>query len=195
MTHVLVVAERSIRNVVAKISVKEFLNVLCNNNEPTPLTYKFDVVDKKGQKDNRWWDRIEDDKRDFSKQKYHIHATFMCAAYNDWKNENISNEHWKNEYCNKIRCDECYKNYNCNPDNKELTGDESYIKEKFNKMRRVEMYLWFVEAFRLLDDEKLQCMVYDMEKGIKLKDIRENYNLWELLKKRIIDIRSFVKII
>lgn len=169
-----------------EIEIKTFLNILKNNNEPTPFTHMFDVVNKKGQKDRRWWDKIENDTLEgFSKQKYHIYGTFKCAAYNNWKNGSNN--------CKWTDCKNCYENDNCNPHNNKLTGNERNIRAKFNSMRKPEMFLWFVEAFKLLNDNQLNCFIEEIEKVTSisaLRNLREKYKLWELLKQRMIDIQN-----
>ena len=89
-----------------KQEIINFLNGIKNNNTPTPRTREFDS--DYGQRENRWWDDItEEANEQCSKQKYHIHGTFLCVAYHDWK---------INENCNH-RCAECYINDGCNPEN------------------------------------------------------------------------------
>lgn len=80
------------------ISVTEFLAVLYSIDKPAPKTYDFDVTKKLGQKDRRWWDKIVDDRPNFSKQKYHVFGAFLCVAHHDWRIP---------VHC-KQPCDQCY---------------------------------------------------------------------------------------
>lgn len=143
------------------IEVEEFLEVIKDCKTKTPKTYEFDVTNKlgqgydgKGSINDRWWDEIGDDCEYFSNQKYHIYGTFRCAAYHD----GIINPKCKTAK----ECEECYKNGFSNYSNNDLSKsnlNDNFLQTKFNGMGRPEMYLWFVEAFGLLEGEKLNNFV------------------------------------
>lgn len=134
------------------IEVEKFLKVLGRIDTPTPKTVEFDILKKLGQGYNgkgsindRWWDKIGIDCRYFSKQKYHMHGHFKCAAY-----------HRGTSPCSTSKyCTECYINHNCNPENNSIYK-EFNMKNAYNVMRKPEIFLWFVEAFGFLNGKELK---------------------------------------
>lgn len=131
------------------IEVEKFLKVLEKIDTLTPKTAEFDR--EYGQFNGRWWDKVGDDCKYFSKQKYHIYLYFFCRACH---NGSI------NKKCDK-KCKECYKNELDRFTNKDVSKSklkDNFLQTKYNSMGRPEMYLWFVEAFGFLNGKDLkQC--------------------------------------
>lgn len=128
------------------LTLKEMCDALERIDTPTKKTCDFE--EQFHQSDNRWWECIEDDRKDFSKQKYHIHAHFLCCGYHGGKTPTK---------CPYTPCCRCYREQppkRCNPDAHEFSNDVS-AETIFNRLSRPEALLWFVEALQLLDENKL----------------------------------------
>lgn len=168
-----------------KDEIINFLNGIMNNNTPTPRTRKFDR--DFGQESNRWWDEIGEDNEKYSSQKYHIHGTFLCVTHHNWKIP-------KN--CKK-GCAECYKEDGCNPENNELFREKEKgkgsLKDKYYNMQKPEMYLWFVEAFKMAgekEEELFKCVCCEWKETKSIKNVRDilvKFNItWEEVLKEVV---------
>lgn len=185
--------------------IKKFLLALEVINTETPQTIAFE--NEYGQaKNDRWWEQLQlkDDNKKCSRQKYHIYGTFRCAAYHD----GIINPKCKTAK----ECKECYENGFDRFTNNFLSEsnlNDNFLQTKFNGMGRPEMYLWFVEAFELLENEKLDKCFSDVEKLCKnnselkgpslAKLTRElltnNYDItWDTVAEKANEIVNIIKI-
>lgn len=156
------------------IELKAFADILNLNNEETKLTDKFDNNPELKQPNGRWWKDIDGN----SRYKHHVYGHFICCYYNKAPSK-----------CKKP-CKDCYlkKKYVHEPPYgkvKNITAEEVY-----NKMNRPELYLWFVEAFKMLNEDQMGNLFKDVEekwrktkKTIKIKPILKDYGItWETVK-------------
>ncbi len=130
-----------------------------------------------------------------SHYKHHVYGHFICKYYNRSPYE---------ERCKNKSCENCYsaKEYVFNPPYSEINGRTAY--DIYRYMQRPEMYLWFVEAFGLLDIKKMQDCFKSVENKYTefesseidyrkcmndIKDIlQKNYGItWEMVEKKVIE--------
>ena len=170
-----------------RIELSVFINILEINDIYTPLTDKFDSTHP--QNSVRWWEELGGN----SRYKHHVYGHFVCKYYNGSPYER----------CNKSakECKDCYLNgeYVSDSPHSEIAAESIY-----NRMNRPEMYLWFVEAFGLLDDDTMQDCFNRVEKiykeyelsKIKLPkcmskvryDLRNTYGItWEKVEAKVIE--------
>ena len=170
-----------------RIELSVFINILEINDIYTPLTDKFDSTHP--QNSVRWWEELGGN----SRYKHHVYGHFVCKYYNGSPYER----------CNKSakECKDCYLNgeYVSDSPHSEIAAESIY-----NRMNRPEMYLWFVEAFGLLDIKKMQDCFKSVENKYTefesseidyrkcmndIKDIlQKNYGItWEMVEKKVIE--------
>ena len=163
------------------MTTKEVSDRLRNLKTKTPKTLQFEnEIDKDGervygQKNRRWWDRIE--KQDgMSGQQDHVVTTFICQYYHGAGYPSK---------CSGKGCSSCYLNESYileNPIN-DITPESLYE----NKMKRPEMYLWIIEALEILDDKTLDSCIDAVKNEMdahpnlrigKIRDIIRSYVTW-----------------
>ena len=170
-----------------RIKLSAFIKILEINDTKTPLTDKFDRTHP--QESARWWEDLGGN----SHYKHHVYGHFICKYYNRSPYE---------ERCKNKSCENCYsaKEYVFNPPYSEINGRTAY--DIYRYMQRPEMYLWFVEAFGLLDDDTMQdCFnrvekiykEYELSKNLqkcmsKVRyDLRNTYGItWEMVETKVI---------
>ena len=124
-----------------RIKLSAFIKILEINDTNTPLTDTFDRTHP--QKSPRWWINMVGN----SCYKHHVCGHFLCKYYNRSPYE---------ERCKNKSCEDCYSKgeYVIAPPYSDINGRTAY--DIYRDMKRPEMYLWFVEAFGLLDDDTMQ---------------------------------------
>lgn len=155
------------------IEVEKFLEVIKDCKTKTPETVEFEK--NHGQTNKDWWNHVKPKDEYFRNQKYHIYLYFFCRACHNGS---------LNKECDK-KCEECYKNKLDRFTNKDVSKSnlkDNFLQTKYNKMGRPEMYLWFVEAFGLLEGKKLEAFVSDItdlcpkHQPVSMKEIRDCLN-------------------
>lgn len=163
------------------VELKAFADILNLNNEETKLTDKFDNNPELQQKKNRWWKDIDGN----SRYKHHVYGHFICWYYNGAPSN-----------CKKpeSECEDCYlkKKYVHEPPYgkvKDISAEKIYN----THMKRPELYLWFVEAFKMLDKNKKRDLFKEVEDKWKetesisdIKTILAKYDItWETVKTEV----------
>ena len=164
------------------LTCKEFCDVLGKINKATPRTKEIDENPEYKQKNGRWWDIlfIGTNIEDMSRQKFHVHGHFLCKCYDNPRG------------C-KENCAECYTEKKCNPKNREIYNDKVKLENIYYGMQRPEMYLFIVEAFEILEKDKLAELMdyviknYDPSKPVKVcKEIRKMVT-WDMVENKVLE--------
>lgn len=162
---------------MANITLIEFVELLKNNNTPTPKTIEFDR--EYGQSTDRWWDSKEIN--GISTQKIHVITHFACWYFKEGGPSK----------CNERKCMECYSKKI--PDLSSFTDEnEKSVAWIFNRMKRPEMFIYVAEALEILDEEQLTNYISETINAINENqswtEVRHKYLKWSDVEEKFLNM-------